>query len=79
MCISYSGGEGQVGEILEVVSWDTRDSRGCVKVQWKSDWTLGKYRVGADGCVDVICSNKATFGGKYYRDHLPVVGETKTK
>ena len=64
-----------------MVSWDTRDSRGGVRVQWKSDSSIYEYRVGADGCVDVIYTVKtnATFGGNYYPDHLPVVGERKIK
>lgn len=77
----FSGGEGQVGKILEVITWDGRYKRGGVKVQWKSDSSIREYRVGADGCVDVIYTQKTkvTSGGKYYPDHLPVVGEPKVK
>ncbi|XP_078314361.1 uncharacterized protein LOC111128440 isoform X2 [Crassostrea virginica] len=69
------GGIGQVGKILEVKSWDDYDKRGAVKVKWKSGSCTKRYRVGAHGCVDVIYTQKtrATSGGKYYPDHLPVV------
>lgn len=81
MRISFIGGIGQVGKILEVKSWDDYDKRGAVKVKWKSGSCTNTYRVGAHGCVDVIYTQKtkATSGGKYYPDHLPVVahvGET---
>jgi hypothetical protein len=73
----YSGGEGEAGRIQEVVAWDKKFHRGGVKVQWKHDSTCKKYRVGGEGCVDVIytCTKQTASGGKYYPDHLPVVGE----
>lgn len=72
-----TGGEGEVGKIKAVVDWDKKFHRGGVKVLWKSDPGLKTYRVGGEGCVDVIYTRmkETATGGKYYPDHLPVVGK----
>jgi hypothetical protein len=77
MDLFYVGGEGEVGRIQEVVIWDKKFHRGGVKVQWKNDSTCKEYRVGGEGCVDVIYTRmkETASGGKYYPDHLPFVGE----
>ncbi|XP_048753764.2 E3 ubiquitin-protein ligase MIB2-like [Ostrea edulis] len=69
------GGEGEVGRIQEVVMWDKKFHRGGVRVQWKNDSTSKDYRVGGEGCVDVIYTRmkETASGGKYYPDHIPVV------
>lgn len=69
------GGEGEVGRIQEVVTWDKKFHRGGVKVMWKNDSTGKVYRVGGEGCVDVIYTRmkETASGGKYYPEHLPVV------
>lgn len=73
----YTGGEGEVGRIQEVVTWNKKYHRGGVKVMWKNDSSMSDYRVGAEGCVDIIFTRvkNATSGGKYYPDHLSVVGK----
>ncbi|XP_065929088.1 E3 ubiquitin-protein ligase MIB2 [Magallana gigas] len=69
------GGEGDMGMIKDVVTWDKKYHRGGVSVVWKSDNTPKTYRVGGEGCVDVIYTRvKGTASGRvYYPDHLPVV------
>lgn len=76
--IFYQGGESQEGKIQEVVTWAGKYHRGGVRVQWQTDSSVKEYRVGGEGCVDVIYIRKesVTSGGKYYPDHLPVVGKT---
>lgn len=73
------GGEGQEGKIQEVVTWAGKYHRGGVRVQWQTDSSVKEYRVGGEGCVDVIYIRKesVTSGGKYYPDHLPVVDVDK--
>lgn len=74
------GGEGQVGKIQKVITWAGKYHRGGVRVQWQTDSSVNEYRVGGEGCVDVIYTRKksATSGGKYYPDHLPVVDVDKS-
>ncbi|XP_056020573.1 E3 ubiquitin-protein ligase MIB2-like [Ostrea edulis] len=74
------GGEGEVGRIQEVVTWNKKYHRGGVKVMWKNDSSMSDYRVGAEGCVDIIFTRvkNATSGGKYYPDHLSVVDVEKS-
>ncbi|CAG2233178.1 MIB [Mytilus edulis] len=69
------GGESGIGVIKEICTWGTNGYRGGVKVVWKSDRSVKNYRVGAEGCIDVICVDKTdtNTGGNYYCDHLPVV------
>ncbi|VDI82587.1 Hypothetical predicted protein, partial [Mytilus galloprovincialis] len=69
------GGESGIGAIKEICTWGTNGYRGGVKVVWKSDRSVKNYRVGAEGCIDVICVDKTdtNTGGNYYCDHLPVV------
>lgn len=73
----FIGGEGDMGMIKDVVTWDKKYHRGGVSVVWKSDNTPKTYRVGGEGCVDVIYTRvKGTASGRvYYPDHLPVVGK----
>ncbi|XP_062617080.1 E3 ubiquitin-protein ligase MIB2-like [Saccostrea cucullata] len=73
------GGEGEVGRIQQVVTWDDKYHRGGVKVLWRHDTLLSDYRVGGEGCVDVIYtrSKEAGSGGKYYPEHIPVVDINK--
>ncbi|KAK3101023.1 hypothetical protein FSP39_000330, partial [Pinctada imbricata] len=69
------GGEGEVGKIVEMKTWNKTGYRGGVKVRWKSDNTEKEYRIGGEGCVDVIYTRMAetASGGDYYADHLPLV------
>ncbi|XP_045163299.2 E3 ubiquitin-protein ligase mib1-like isoform X1 [Mercenaria mercenaria] len=66
------GGGADDGEVLDIVSWQGSSPRGGVKVKWRATKKEGTYRMGGDGCVDVIYTEEATFG-KYYIEHLPLV------
>ena len=74
---SVTGGEGEVGKILKQLTWNKGGNRGGVQVKWKSDSSTKEYRVGGEGCVDVIYTRmkETASGGKYYADHLPLVGK----
>lgn len=74
---SNQGDESGIGVIKEICTWGTNGYRGGVKVVWKSDRSVKNYRVGAEGCIDVICVDKTdtNTGGNYYCDHLPVVSK----
>ncbi|KAL5013169.1 hypothetical protein ScPMuIL_007439, partial [Solemya velum] len=45
---------------------------GAREVYWPIPKTTGSFRLGAEGCVDLIFT-EPTSGYKYYPDHLPVV------
>lgn len=60
----------------EITHWKNKYNRGIIKVFWK-DTDIDKFhRLGAEGCVDIICSRltETATGGTYYADHLPVIG-----
>lgn len=66
------GGGSDEGMVLDIVSWQGSSPRGGVKVNWKATKKEGTYRMGGDGCVDVIYTTEGTLGS-YYVDHLPLV------
>ena len=69
------GGEGCVGCVKELVTWGKDSYRGAVQILWKADSKKKNYRVGGEGCVDVIYTRmiETASGGSYYADHLPLV------
>ena len=71
------GGEGGVGYVQELVTWGKDSYRGAVQILWKADNMKKNYRVGGEGCVDVIYTRmeETASGGNYYADHLPLVGK----
>lgn len=75
----YSGGDSNAGTIIELSTWESKSFRGAVKVLWNDgpDRFVKHYRVGAEGCVDVIFGRmiENSNGGTYYADHLPLVSK----
>ncbi|XP_063408625.1 E3 ubiquitin-protein ligase MIB2-like isoform X2 [Mytilus trossulus] len=69
------GGEGGVGLVKALETWGKDSYRGAVKISWKADNLVKNYRVGGEGCVDVIYTRmtETASGGNYYADHLPIV------
>ncbi|XP_076085072.1 E3 ubiquitin-protein ligase MIB2-like isoform X1 [Mytilus galloprovincialis] len=69
------GGEGGVGLVKALETWGKDSYRGAVKISWKADNLVKNYRVGGEGCVDVIYTRmtETASGGNYYADHLPFV------
>ncbi|CAC5404564.1 MIB [Mytilus coruscus] len=69
------GGEGGVGLVKTLETWGKDSYRGAVKILWKADNLVKNYRVGGEGCVDVIYTRmtETASGGNYYADHLPFV------
>lgn len=65
-----------MGYVEEITCWENKYHRGIVSVFWKASNDEQKYRLGAEGCVDIICSRltETASGGTVYLNHLPVVG-----
>lgn len=72
------GGSGKTGKVVEISSWSQGSYRSAVRVLWDETGRQDLYRLGHDGKVD-IQGKTCGPGGKYYRDHLPNVGETQIK
>ncbi|XP_067658953.1 E3 ubiquitin-protein ligase MIB2-like isoform X2 [Haliotis asinina] len=67
------GGDGTVGEIVQLDTFPGGFVRGAVNVRWsKSQNKLCSYRVGADGQVALTMIDESD-GWKYYKEHLPVL------
>ncbi|KAH3823999.1 hypothetical protein DPMN_125827 [Dreissena polymorpha] len=66
------GGNSGSGDVTDVVPWKPDLPRSAVKVAWRQTKKEGIYRLGAEGCVDVVYETCAS-GGKVYQDHLPLV------
>lgn len=60
----------------EITNWENNYHRGIIKVCWKDTEIETLHRLGAEGCVDIICSRltETATSGTYYADHLPVIG-----
>uniref|UniRef100_A0A2C9JKZ7 Uncharacterized protein n=1 Tax=Biomphalaria glabrata TaxID=6526 RepID=A0A2C9JKZ7_BIOGL len=64
------------GLVLSIKSW--YETANCAaRVQWDNHSQF-EYRVGYMGKVDLKLV-KASDGGYYYRDHLPILGKTETE
>ncbi|VDI31556.1 E3 ubiquitin-protein ligase mind-bomb [Mytilus galloprovincialis] len=64
-----------VGYVEQITNWKNKYQRGIVRVFWKNTEIENIHRLGAEGCVDIVCSRlteNATWGN-YYPDHLPVI------
>ncbi|CAH1773486.1 unnamed protein product [Owenia fusiformis] len=72
---NQDGGDGKIGKVLDIRGWDTESGRSVANVTWASGST-NVYRLGHKGKVDIKYVQEAT-GGTYYKDHLPVLGESK--
>ena len=72
-CPDKTGGDGKVGKVIDIRGWDNESRRSVANVMWSSGST-NVYRLGHKGKVDLKCTVDAE-GGRYYRDHLPVLGE----
>lgn len=59
---------------MDIRGWDNESSRSVATVTWSSG-TTNVYRVGYKGCVDLCYVEEAT-GGVYYKDHLPLLGQS---
>lgn len=70
------GGEGEVGKVVKLVTWNNNSYRGGVQIKWKSMSDIKTFRLGGEGCVDVIYTRvtENASGGNYYPEHLPRVG-----
>lgn len=69
------GGDGKTGRVMEIRGWDNESCRSVANVSWVSGST-NVYRLGHKGNVDLKYL-QAAVGGAYYRDHMPVLGQTE--
>eukprot|EP00099_Drosophila_melanogaster_P007874 NP_001260554.1 mind bomb 2, isoform B [Drosophila melanogaster] len=69
------GGEGRTGRVMEIRGWDNESCRSVANVAWVTGST-NVYRLGHKGNVDLKYIT-ATCGGHYYKDHMPVLGQTE--
>jgi E3 ubiquitin-protein ligase mind-bomb len=69
------GGEGKPGKVLELRGWDKESGHSVAYVQWATTGCTNVYRVGHKGKVDLKYIQESN-GGFYYKDHLPVLGES---
>ncbi|EDW55705.1 E3 ubiquitin-protein ligase MIB2 isoform X1 [Drosophila sechellia] len=69
------GGEGRTGRVMEIRGWDNESCRSVANVSWVTGST-NVYRLGHKGNVDLKYIT-ATCGGHYYKDHMPVLGQTE--
>lgn len=66
------GGSGTVGKVTGISNWEESHFRASVEVEWPEE-VRKQYRVGCQGMVDLKYVTPAS-GGKYYPDHLQVLG-----
>ncbi|XP_030376878.1 E3 ubiquitin-protein ligase MIB2 [Scaptodrosophila lebanonensis] len=69
------GGEGKTGRVVEIRGWDNESCRSVANVEWVTGST-NVYRLGHKGNVDLKYII-ATCGGHYYKEHMPVLGQTE--
>ncbi|RWS07269.1 E3 ubiquitin-protein ligase MIB2-like protein, partial [Dinothrombium tinctorium] len=72
---NQDGGEGKIGKVIDIRGWDNESRRSVANVMWASGST-NVYRLGHKGKVDLKYVIDAS-GGYYYRDHLPVLGQSQ--
>ncbi|EDW63696.1 E3 ubiquitin-protein ligase MIB2 [Drosophila virilis] len=72
---NQDGGEGKTGRVMEIRGWDNESCRSVANVSWVTGST-NVYRLGHKGNVDLKYI-AATCGGHYYKDHMPVLGQTE--
>lgn len=70
---NQDGGEGRIGKVTDIRGWDNESGRSVANVTWTKGST-NVYRLGHKGKVDLRCV-KPAFGGYYYREHLPILGQ----
>ncbi|XP_067011890.2 E3 ubiquitin-protein ligase MIB2 [Anabrus simplex] len=71
---NQDGGEGKTGRVIDIRGWDNESGRSVANVVWTSGST-NVYRLGHKGKVDLKYVQDAV-GGYYYREHLPVLGQS---
>ncbi|XP_011307675.1 E3 ubiquitin-protein ligase MIB2 [Fopius arisanus] len=73
---NQDGGPGKTGRVMDIRGWDNESSRSVATVTWSSGST-NVYRLGYKGCVD-LCYIEEASCGTYYKEHLPVLGQSVT-
>ena len=65
----FSGGHGQIGEVIAIVNFSLDTDRDAAEVTWGNDHT-NVYRLGFEGLVDLKLESPGS-AKYYYRLHLP--------
>lgn len=69
------GGPGRRGKVTEVQDWSTSSPRSAAYILWDNG-AKNLYRLGFEGMADLKVISDAK-GGTFYRDHLPLLGDTR--
>lgn len=69
------GGPGRRGKVTEIQDWSTTSPRSAAYVLWDNG-AKNLYRLGFEGMADLKVISDAK-GGQFYRDHLPLLGDTR--
>ncbi|KAK3587573.1 hypothetical protein CHS0354_004863 [Potamilus streckersoni] len=75
---NQDGGDNKVGDVKAIIPVKDTFGNAFVTVRWQINNHVGEYRLGAEGYVDVVVFDPAD-GGKYYPEHLPLVGITQLR
>ncbi|KAF7267945.1 hypothetical protein GWI33_018888 [Rhynchophorus ferrugineus] len=70
---NQDGGEGKIGQVLDIRGWDNETSRSVANVKWFTGST-NVYRLGHKGICDIKFVEPSS-GGTYYPEHLPILGQ----
>ncbi|XP_030761110.1 E3 ubiquitin-protein ligase MIB2 [Sitophilus oryzae] len=70
---NQDGGDGKMGKVQDIRGWDNETNRSVANVRWFSGST-NVYRLGHKGICDIKFVEPSS-GGRYYPDHLPVLGQ----
>lgn len=70
------GGAGRRGKVTEVQDWSTTSPRSAAYILWDNG-AKNLYRLGFEGMADLKVISDAK-GGSFYRDHLPLLGDTRS-
>lgn len=68
------GGTSRRGKVTEIQDWSSSNPRSAAYVLWDNG-AKNLYRVAFEGMCDLKVLSDAK-GGAYYRDHLPLLGES---
>ncbi|XP_068679361.1 E3 ubiquitin-protein ligase MIB1-like [Montipora capricornis] len=70
------GGPGRRGKVTEIQDWSTTSPRSAAYILWDNG-AKNLYRLGFEGMADLKVISDAK-GGSFYRDHLPLLGDTRS-
>lgn len=73
--MNKDGGIGSNGAVVDIRGWENESSRSVANVLW-ANGSSNVYRLGHNGKTDLKAVS-IVGGGFYYREALPILGNTK--